>query len=46
MAAAFLRNARLFAKAVEKTTQGFGNESYSALGELICLQDPVVSEDE
>ena len=41
-----MRNASLFAKTVEKTTTGFGKDSYSDLGQLIHLQEPVVSEDE
>ena len=44
--AVFMQNASLFTKAVEQTTSGFERDSYSALGELICLQDLVVSEEE
>ena len=44
--AVFLQNASLFSKIIEQTTRGFDEDSYSALGELICLQDLVVSEDE
>ena len=41
-----LQEASLFTKTIEQTTWGFDEDSYSALGELICLQDLAVSEDE
>lgn len=44
--AAFLRNASVFAETAKQTVSSFNEASYSALGELISLQDPVVSEDE
>ena len=44
--AVFMRNSSLFAKAVQRTAKRFDKDSYSTLGELICLQDSVISEDE
>ncbi len=44
--AVFMQDASLFTKTIEQTARGFDEDSYSALGELICLQDLVVSEDE
>lgn len=46
VAAVFMRDASIFAKVVEQTALGFHKNSYSKLGELICLQDLFVSEDE
>ncbi|KAI9684251.1 MAG: hypothetical protein M1822_005724 [Bathelium mastoideum] len=44
--AVLLRNAELFSKAVKKTTDGFDGSSYYALGELICIQHPIVPEND
>ena len=44
--AVFIEDASLFNKTIEQTERGFDQESYSELGELICLQNLVVSEDE
>ena len=46
VAAVFMRDASLFSKAVGLTARGFDKDSYSALGESICLQDHVVPENE
>lgn len=43
--AVLLQEASLFAKTIERTTGGFDEASYAALGEIVCLQDLVVSED-
>ena len=39
-------NAPLFTKIVQQTASGFDRDTYSTLGELICLENSVVSEDE
>ena len=44
--AALMRDASLFNKAVRLTARGFEKDYYCALGELICLQDLVVQENE
>lgn len=44
--AAFMKDASLFTKVVKQTAKGFDERYYLALGELICLQDPVVQEHE
>lgn len=45
VAALILQDASLFTKAIEQSARGFDKDSYSTLGEIICLQDLVVSED-
>lgn len=45
-AAVFMGDAPLFAKTLDQTAEGFDKASYSTLGELVCLQDLVIPEDE
>ena len=46
VAAVQMCDASLFTKIVQQTSRGFDTNSYSMLGELICLEDPIVSENE